>query len=582
MKSWLCCFIVVLLSLSIEGGEPNWKQTLQSEYAWSKITETGTLLVSTKKRLLNINPVDGKVIWQRDDMASLSPFNVSAIPGTPLLLINEHEGTIPPKTQLQVVNVETGESLWDTGIFTAANLIAIPIPSHNLVLFGADHIGAPPWYKSDKDFKSGAHMSALKLDTGEIVYDTPMANLKSATRHRSDTSGGWIPDMDLSGHPSVVIEDNIIYLPFTGLTAMKLDTGEIVWDTEFKTAHQSLKFTNAQPVISGDIIYTSGVGRIYAVNKSTGEILWNTKVGRNYAIPELLISDDNVIGRIGGSFSNGENLLQAKPFGVVALKRDSGKKRWLWKKGKKGMTNIVHLPERNWIMVADRYNLYALDTRAKKRPKIAKKVELEFKRALGTAEMAAKGAEAASGFLSGGLLGGIQGGFKAFGSDDDRDDPPTNVSIVGGDLIVRGQYHLLSYDTDSKDIEFSIAFEPPGMNGLALAAMGAVTAVNTLGNTGLHSSWGRRNMALNNSLNVSSAFTSSVSQRYAKSEQVDNLAFFLTTKEEGLQLIGINLVDGSEVGAIPMDEKEPQFMVDNISNTVYYMRDGKEVIAYPF
>ena len=580
MKRHLVLFFS-LICISSVGAEPSWKQTLESEYKWSKITTIGTLLVSTDKSLLNINPTDGNIIWQRDDLTELSPFNVSAIAGMPLLMVNKHEGVAPPKTRLQLISIETGKSLWDTGIFAATNLTAIPIPSHNLVLYAADHSGSTPWGKNGTNLKQGSYVSALKLDTGEVVYNTLYDDLKNAIRHPSDNSGGWIPDMDLAGHPSPVIEGDIIYLPFTGVTAINIVSGKIIWNTTFKTANQSLKFTNASPIISNNNIYTSGFGYIYAINKTTGEIIWKSKVGKGYHIPELLITDKLIIGRIGGSFSNGKDIVQAKPFGVIALKRETGKKNWLWKKGEDGMTNMAIVPERNWVMVADRTTLYALDLTAKKKAKVVKKVTLEFKRDLGTAEIAAKGATAVSGFLSGGLFGGIQGGLKAFDSSG-QEDPPTNISMVDGDLIVRGQYHLLSYDNDSQDIEYSIAFQPPGMNGLALAAMGAITVVSTVANTGLHNSWSTRNMALDNSLNVSGAFSDAVSERYAKSAQSENLAFFLTTKEEGLQLMGINLKDGTEVGSVPMDEKEPKFMVDDVANIIYYIREGKEVLAYPF
>lgn len=578
--------LLVIISLSISvftlATEPKWQQTLPSDYSWSQITETGSLLVSTQKSLLNINPADGSVIWQRDDMGELSPFNVSAIAGTPLMLINKHAGTLPPKTQLQVINSQTGKSLWDSGIFQATNLIAIPIPSHNLVLYAADHTGGTPWGQSRTDLKPGTYISGIKMDTGEIVFDTRLDSLRKAVRHPSDNSGGWIPDMDLNGHPAPVVEGDFIYLPFTGLVALNLRSGKIQWETTFKTAHNGLKLTTARPIIEGDVIYTSGAGHIYAINKTTGNILWDEKVGRNYLIPELLIVGDQVVGRIGGSFSNGKKISQQKPFGVVALNRQDGRKRWLWKKGKKGMTNLAYLEKRNWIVVADRNKLYALNLSAKKKPKIDETMELEFKRSMGSVEMAAKGATVGSGLLSGGLLGGIQGGLKAFDTSA-QEDPPTNISQLGEDLVVRAQYHLLSFRGETMEIEYSIEFKPPGVNGLALAAMGAVTALNTLGNAGMHSSWGTRNMALDNALSVSGAFEGAVAQRYAASEQAENLAFFLTTaKESGLQLLGINLDSGEEVGAVPMTEKEPEFMIDNVMNVVYYVKEGKQLMAYPF
>ncbi len=47
-------------------------------------------------------------------------------------------------------------------------------------------------------------------------------------------------------------------------------------------------------------------------------------------------------------------------------------------------------------------------------------------------------------------------------------------------------------------------------------------------------------------------------------------------------LMGIDLTTGSEIGALPMAEKDPQFMVDAIGNRVYYFRNRNELLAYDF
>lgn len=47
-------------------------------------------------------------------------------------------------------------------------------------------------------------------------------------------------------------------------------------------------------------------------------------------------------------------------------------------------------------------------------------------------------------------------------------------------------------------------------------------------------------------------------------------------------LMGIDLTTGSEIGALPMAEKNPQFMVDAIGNRVYYFRNRNELLAYDF
>ena len=43
--------------------QSSWEQPLGSDYSWSQITAAGTLLISTEKSLLNIDPAEGKILW---------------------------------------------------------------------------------------------------------------------------------------------------------------------------------------------------------------------------------------------------------------------------------------------------------------------------------------------------------------------------------------------------------------------------------------------------------------------------------------------------------------------------------------
>ena len=88
---------------------------------------------------------------------------------------------------------------------------------------------------------------------------------------------------------------------------------------------------------------------------------------------------------------------------------------------------------------------------------------------------------------------------------------------------------------------------------------------------------------LDTTLNITNSFQQAVAERYAAAEKARNVAFFLTTeKEEGMVLMGIDIETGTEIGKVPMEEKEPQFMVDAPGSRVYYFRNKKELLAYDF
>ena len=68
MRKLSCVVVVSFLFLPLQylyaNEQPSWEQPLGSDYSWSQITAAGTLLISTEDSLLNIDPVEGKILWQ--------------------------------------------------------------------------------------------------------------------------------------------------------------------------------------------------------------------------------------------------------------------------------------------------------------------------------------------------------------------------------------------------------------------------------------------------------------------------------------------------------------------------------------
>lgn len=72
------------------------------------MSDAGVLITASDKGLVVFGP-GGKVLWSRDDLDDLAPFNVTPIAGSPYLVVSEHEGKIPPKARLQIIEQETGQ-----------------------------------------------------------------------------------------------------------------------------------------------------------------------------------------------------------------------------------------------------------------------------------------------------------------------------------------------------------------------------------------------------------------------------------------------------------------------------------------
>ena len=551
--------------------ELTWQQTMGEENNWSRVTYAGTLLVASDNQLAHYDSASGEQLWIRDDLSKLAQFNVRDVNGTPFLVVNQPLGNIPPKSQLQVLNISTGETLWNTGVVAGHTLAGYPVPNKDQLVLAANLQGG-------NGTKAGIYLIGLTLSSGEELWRTRLGGAGSLPVHPSEMSG-FIPVPNFSGHPQPVITDDTFVLVAGDLIAVDINTGEEKWRFKLKASVNNLKRTYAQPLLVDGILYAVSRDSMYAIDLVTGAQKWKAKIGKS-TMPQLELVDNLIVGRMGGTFSNGKDIVDAKPFGAFAVDIGSGKLQWKWTKAKDSVTNLRVLKEQGLIVLADKKKLYALDLHAQKKGKVVYDEKLEFKRKMGSADLAAKGIGVAGGLLGGGLAGG----FKGLGGGGDRGDPPLDIETYGDQLIIRAQYHVLAHNIENRATDWSIEFAPPGMSPIALIAMGAVTtavAVGSAAPTRAAGGWQGQSM-LDSTLAISNSFQDAVSSRFAAAEKGHNVAFFLTKEEEGMVLLGIDLASGDEVGRIPMSEKEPQFMVDAIGSRVYHFRGKTELLAYDF
>ena len=62
-------------------------------------------------------------------------------------------------------------------------------------------------------------------------------------------------------------------------------------------------------------------------------------------MPQLEMVGSLLVGRLGGAFSNGKDLVQSKPFGAFVVDTASGNLAWKWTKAKDSVTNMRVQPE---------------------------------------------------------------------------------------------------------------------------------------------------------------------------------------------------------------------------------------------
>ena len=68
-KKVLAIALFLLMQVQVFAQTQKWEATVENDVEWTKITDTGVLLVGTKNfSLLGVDPVSGKVLWTSDFM----------------------------------------------------------------------------------------------------------------------------------------------------------------------------------------------------------------------------------------------------------------------------------------------------------------------------------------------------------------------------------------------------------------------------------------------------------------------------------------------------------------------------------
>lgn len=581
MKSRLLSYSLLLGTLisgfepAIAASTPAWTAELPDSVKWQEVTSLGTLLVGTAGTLNSIDPETGTIEWSHKEFAKTTPFNVREIPGTPVLLINDHSSMINPKTKITALDILTGETLWETDAEKGYPVGAFPILSKNMVLVFQNG------YLEGEG--TGLFMTARDIMTGKHLWHVKYAGANDAVLHPADNSGKFFITTDLSGNAEPVVDGDFVYLPFTGAACYNLDTGAKVWGHEFKAVPREFKRAAAGIVIDGDTVYASGVNKVLAIDKASGNVKWESKKVFSGTIVQLLPAGEKLLVRLGGNFldtAKHEWRLE-KPLRVIALNRTDGSLIWEYKDIDDGITNMKLVEGQNTVMLADATRLIGIDLDGSGKVKEKFSVPLEFKRKLGGGEAAAK--------IGLGLLGGVSGlagGIAKSVSGKDRLDIPVNItSLADGRLVVRGKQHLLAFDPASHNIAWSTYYPAPGAAGWEMGVMVALTAAQGLAYNASYasgqSSLGSASDGIRKSLDQFDKFQN---KRYSATKSDRQQVYILTKVDDGgdkgIGLMAIDLASGESTGQVLLKDKDPEYAVDDLTGRLFYVKGKSEIQAF--
>ncbi len=351
---WLfLCFFAV----SAANAQTVWQTNFDGKLQFYQTTDFGVLLAGTDDSLYAVDGQTGETLWRRKTKG-LDETSITPVPSTDLILISIDEGD---KSRIEAVDLLSGATVWRSEKVKGDVLQLAVAPEQDLL---AVVLVKKAKGKVGEEFKRTPIVHVFGLSNGDELWKKELESDVQMMPSRFDSESEVAYTLDNYRPPLIL--DGRLFLFYEGATSFDARTGKEGTREKFKVNEGGLALTEADPVFDDKFLYTSGRGKVRAVNRRSGEVEWEAKdLG---VTPEMAIVGDVLYVRTGGQFTrlkDGETEEKGN-FGVSAIDTTNGKTLWRYKGADKGLTNFV-FADANTILVADKDDLISIDTRSGKR-----------------------------------------------------------------------------------------------------------------------------------------------------------------------------------------------------------------------
>jgi outer membrane protein assembly factor BamB len=354
----LAVLLCVLCFLFLNShAQPVWQANLDGKVQFYQTTDFGILLAGSANSLYAFDGQTGERLW-RKATRGLDETSITPIPSTDLVLISTDEGD---RSRVEAVDLLSGVGLWRSDKVKGDVMQLAVDPAQNLL---AVVLVKKARGKIGEEFKRSPVVHVFELSTGEELWKKELESDVQMMPSRFDSEGEVAYTLD--NYRAPLILDGRVYLFYEGATSYDARTGRTGERDRFKVNEGGLALTEADPVFDEKYLYTSGKGKVRAINRRTFKTEWEAKdLG---VTPEMAVVGGVLYVRTGGQFTrirDGETDEEGS-FGVSAIDTKNGKTLWRYKGADKGLTNFV-FADPNTILIADRDDLITIDARTGKK-----------------------------------------------------------------------------------------------------------------------------------------------------------------------------------------------------------------------
>ena len=351
----LLCLLCLFTSLSY--AQPVWQANLDGKVQFYQTTDFGIVLAGSENSLFAIDGQTGDRLW-RKKTRSLDETSITPIPSTDLILVSSDEGD---KSRVEAVDLLSGETLWKSDKVKGDVMQLAVEPQSDLL---AVVLVKKAKGKVGEEFKRSPVVHVFRLSNGDELWKKELDSDVQMMPSRFDSEAEVAYTLD--NYRAPLILDGRVYLFYEGVTSYDAQSGKEGERERFSVNEGGLALTEADPVFDEKYLYTSGKGKVRAVNRKNFKVEWEAKdLG---VTPEMAVVGNVLYVRTGGGFTrikDGETDEKGS-FGVSAIDTGNGKTLWRYKGADKGLTNFV-FADANTILVADRDDLITIDARTGKK-----------------------------------------------------------------------------------------------------------------------------------------------------------------------------------------------------------------------
>ena len=620
---------IMMLALFVSAASLYAQETPEQSYdLGAKINEMtltvgGVLVVATNDGLAGIKPDQSQPIFTFNNFGKLKPEETDFIPNSPYIVVSQGADSKfagLAKTKRAVIDYVQGKVLFNSEndnwnqIFTC-NVV---LPQNKLIVSGIQKVG-------DKFEKMTPKVAVYDLSTSQLDYSFFL-----------DKPGrvGIAKDFSVTGVP-LLLKDFLIIPTAQGLIA-KSHTGEDLWQTKIKGVNWMVADQTEKEIYGFETTSNGNNTRIHKIG-SNGEELWkdDRKVKGNISNFEILPQGLAVVSDVTGgsgvlaarseskiamlSASTGEDLWEKAPktkgyvqhfyvmddgilFGIYegGINKISFDGQTLFKKPLKTGENIMVMaltPQGLIYITGEDANIVNLETgeavwnkplKYKNASSVASAFDEKNNRYLIAADGKIMAVDASTGDVS----------DLAKCNFDEKEDPNTmEIRDVG--IFLSSSQNMMTLNFNGSEIYHSY-YKSPGRSTFG-KIVGGITAVASTAMAVSMSARAGANRSAFGSVNdldsyndygkeakraadmfsgIASASFEYLSKRFKATSATENAQFILTKLDDGTGLVKVNKDTGKVEKEILLNDKKPEYQVDELGGYLYYKANDKTIYAY--